>query len=60
MKNYTQSKTTLGGEITCIKATRNTRTNLAELGKKGDIYETVINSLLETECANMGDFDESL
>lgn len=43
-----QKNTTLGGEITCIKVTRETRAKLAELGKKGDTYETVINSLLES------------
>ncbi len=61
MTNANESKNaTLGGEITCIKVTRDTRARLAELGKKGDTYENVINSLLETECANMGDSDESL
>jgi|APSaa5957512535_1039671.scaffolds.fasta_scaffold67183_1 hypothetical protein len=51
MSNATETKnTTLGGEITCIKVTRDTRAKLAGLGKKGDTYETVINSLLDSEC----------
>ena len=52
MPNGNEPKTTtLGGEITCIKVTRDTRARLAELGKKGDTYEVVINKLLETECS---------
>ncbi len=51
--------TTLQGEITCIKVTKETRAKLSKLGSMGDTYESVINSLLETECANMGDSDES-
>ena len=51
MQNDNQSKsTTLGGEITCIKVTKDTRAKLAKLGNKGDTYETVINSLLDSEC----------
>jgi len=60
MPNDNNGKNTLGGEITCIKVTRDTRAKLAELGKKGDTYETVINSLLETECVKTGDSDEPL
>jgi len=48
-----QKNTTLGGEITCIKVTKDTRAKLAGLGKKGDTYETVINSLLESRCNNI-------
>lgn len=51
---------TLGGAITCIKVRKETRDKLSKLGSMGDTYETVINSLLETECANMGDSNESL
>jgi len=52
MTNGNKPKTTtLGGEITCIKVTRDTRARLAELGKKGDTYEVVINQLLETKCS---------
>ena len=43
-----QKSTTLDGEITCIKVTKETRAKLAGLGKKGESYETVINSLLES------------
>jgi len=53
-------KKTLGGEVTCIKVTRDTRAKLAALGKMGDTYQTVIDSLLETKCAKMGDNDETL
>jgi len=45
-----QKNTTLGGEITCIKVTKDTRQKLSKLGTKGDTYETVITSLLENEC----------
>lgn len=45
-----QKNTTLGGEITCIKVTKDTRAKLAGLGKKGDTYETVITSLLDSSC----------
>ncbi len=51
-------KATLGGEITCIKVTKDTRKKLAGLGKKGDTYETVINSLLESDCNQMEENDE--
>ena len=47
--NGTKSAT-LGGEITCIKVTKDTRAKLSKLGNKGDTYETVINSLLESDC----------
>ena len=50
-----QKNTTLGGEITCIKVTRDTRAKLAKLGNKGDTYETVINDLLESECSKIKD-----
>jgi len=51
MQNDNQSKsTTLGGEITCIKVTKDTRAKLAKLGTKGDTYETVITSLLDSSC----------
>jgi len=60
MTNNSNGKTTtLGGEITCIKVTRDTRTKLAGLGKKGDTYETVINSLLDSDCnTTVGDSSE--
>ena len=45
-----QKNGTLGGEITCIKVTKDTRKKLAELGKKGETYETVIKSLLAGNC----------
>lgn len=45
-----QKNKTLGGEITCIKVTKDTRAKLAGLGKKGDTYETVITSLLDSSC----------
>ncbi len=52
MSNGNESKiTALGGEITCIKVTKDTRAKLAELGKKGDTYEVVINQLLDSECS---------
>jgi len=41
---------TLGGEITCIKVTKDTRAKLAKLGSKGDTYETVITGLLDSSC----------
>ena len=47
--NGTKSAT-LGGEITCIKVTKDTRAKLAKLGSKGDTYEIVINSLLDSKC----------
>ena len=53
-----QKNTTLGGEITCIKVTKDTRAKLAGLGKKGDTYETVINSLLESGCNNIMEEEE--
>lgn len=43
-----QKNATLEGEITCIKVTKETRQKLANRGKKGESYETVINSLLES------------
>ena len=48
-----QKNGTLGGEITCIKVTKDTRAKLTELGKKGDTYEMVINKLLDTECSKI-------
>jgi len=60
MRNDNQSKsTTLGGGITCIKVTRDTRARLAELGKKGDTYEVVINSLLNSDCNKIMEEEES-
>jgi len=51
MTNSTETKNaTLGGEITCIKVTKDTRAKLAKLGTKGDTYETVITSLLDRSC----------
>ena len=50
--------TTLGGEITCIKITKDTRTKLQKLGTKGDTYETVINSLLDSSCNKMEENNE--
>jgi len=47
--NGTKSAT-LGGEITCIKITKDTREKLQKLGNKGDTYEVVINSLLDSSC----------
>ncbi len=55
--NGTKSAT-LGGEITCIKVTKDTRAKLAKLGSKGDTYETVINSLLESNCNQMEENNE--
>jgi len=55
--NGTKSAT-LGGEITCIKVTKDTRAKLAKLGSKGDTYETVINSLLESDCNQKGENNE--
>ena len=55
--NGTKSAT-LGGEITCIKITKNTRAKLAKLGSKGDTYEVVINSLLDSSCNKMEENDE--
>lgn len=47
-KDNEQKNATLDGEITCIKVTKETRAKLAGRGKKGESYETVINSLLES------------
>jgi len=55
--NGTKSAT-LGGEITCIKITKDTRTKLQKLGTKGDTYETVINSLLDSSCNKMEENNE--
>ncbi|MCH9040660.1 MAG: hypothetical protein IIB80_00665 [Thaumarchaeota archaeon] len=49
---------TLGGEITCIKITKDTRTKLQKLGIKGDTYETVINNLLDSSCNQMEENNE--
>jgi len=58
MPNGNETKTTtLGGEITCIKITKDTRTKLQKLGTKGDTYETVINSLLNSSCNQMEEND---
>jgi len=55
--NGTKSAT-LGGEITCIKITKDTRAKLQKLGSKGDTYEVVINSLLDSSCNQMEENDE--
>ena len=55
--NGTKSAT-LGGEITCIKITKDTRTKLQKLGIKGETYETVINKLLDSSCNQMEENDE--
>jgi len=55
--NGTKSAT-LGGEITCIKITKDTRAKLQKLGSKGDTYEIVINSLLDSSCNQMEENDE--
>ena len=55
--NGTKSAT-LGGEITCIKITKDTRTKLRKLGIKGDTDETVINNLLDSSCNQMEENDE--
>ncbi|MBL7002328.1 MAG: hypothetical protein ISR80_06210 [Nitrosopumilus sp.] len=47
MPNNTETnRKTLGGAITCIKISKDTRDKLADLGKKGDTFENVITSLL--------------
>lgn len=52
--------TTLGGEITCIKVKKETRDKLSKLGSMGDTYETVINSLISSDCnTQVGDSSES-
>ena len=53
-----QKNGTLGGEITCIKVTKDTRKKLAGLGKKGDTYENVINTLLEKNCDQIMEEEE--
>ena len=59
MPNNNGSKSaTLGGEITCIKITKDTRAKLQKLGSKGDTYEIVINSLLDSSCNQMEENDE--
>ena len=55
--NGTKSAT-LGGEITCIKITKDTRAKLQKLGSKGDTYEIVINSLLDSSCNQMEENDD--
>ena len=55
--NGTKSAT-LGGEITCIKITKDTRRKLQKLGSKGDTYEVVINSLLDSSCNQQEENDE--
>lgn len=51
MSSDTETKnTTLEGEITCIKVTKETRQKLAQRGKKGESYETVISNLLGNSC----------
>ena len=55
--NGTKSAT-LGGEITCIKITKDTRAKLQKLGSKGDTYEIVINSLLDSSCNQMDENDD--
>ncbi len=55
--NGTKSAT-LGGEITCIKVTKDTRAKLQKLGSKGDTYEIVINSLLDSSCNQMEENDD--
>ena len=59
-KDIETKNTTLEGEITCIKVTKETRQKLANRGKKGESYETVISNLLENGCNQvMGDVDET-
>jgi len=57
-KSNGDKPTTLGGEVTCIKVTKETRAKLSKLGSMGDTYETVINSLI-AENTTEGDSDES-
>jgi len=45
-----QKSTMLGGKITCIKVTKDTRQKLTDLGKKGETYEMVINQLIANNC----------
>ena len=59
MPNGNETKSaTLGGEITCIKITKDTRAKLQKLGSKGDTYEVVINSLLDSSCNQMEENDD--
>ncbi len=59
MPNGNETKSaTLGGEITCIKITKDTRAKLQKLGSKGDTYEIVINSLLDSSCNQMEENDD--
>ena len=53
-----QKNGTLGGKITCIKVTKETREKLAQLGNKGDTYENVITSLLEKNCDQIMEEEE--
>jgi len=53
-----QKNGTLGGEITCIKVTKDTRAKLAKLGKKGETYEIVINALLAENCNQVMEEEE--
>jgi len=53
-----QNSATLGGKITCIKVTKETRAKLQKLGSKGDTYEIVINDLIDSSCNQMEEDDE--
>ncbi len=53
-----QKSTMLGGKITCIKVTKDTRQKLTDLGKKGDTYEMVINQLLANNCNEITESDD--
>ena len=46
-------------DVTCIQLSKDTKAKLDKLGTKSDTYESVILSLMDSQCANpMGENPE--
>lgn len=46
-------------DVTCIQLSKDTKAKLDKLGTKSDTYESVILSLMDSQCANsMGENQE--
>jgi len=52
-------KTKRKDEITCVQLTKNTKTKLDSFGKKSDTYESIINKLMDSQCSESAQEEES-
>jgi len=45
-------------EISCVQLSKDTKAKLDELGTKKDTYESIILSLMDSQCAVNGESDD--